>query len=111
MSSGREEVKVFVDRFIDALERLKQRKKPISEAPLNKLRLAVESPSATSIDMKTVVARLVEAGYNADDIKEFMLYAEIIRDIDEWARLKPDIERAVILASLEKLRGAPSHEL
>ena len=105
MSSGHETYEVFVNEFLEALDRLEERKEPITKAPLNELRELVESPGTSSIDASTLIKKLVEAGYNVDDIREFFLDAGIIRDMDEWVRVKMDVERAIILVKIEKMTG------
>ena len=54
--------------------------------------------------------KLVEAGYNVEDIREFFLDAGIIRDMDEWVQMKVDVERAIIMAKLEEMMGGALRE-
>jgi hypothetical protein len=110
MSAGHETFMVFVNEFLEALDRLVERKKPISMAPINKLREMIESPGTASINASILIRSLVDAGYNVDDIREFLLDAGIIRDMDEWVRLKIDVERAIIKAKIEKETGGEFNE-
>ena len=105
MSSGHETFDVFVNEFIEALDRLVERKEPLSMAPINRLKELVESPGTASINASILIKSLVEAGYNVDDIRDFFLDAGIIRDMDEWIRLKMDVERAIIKAKIEREMG------
>jgi len=103
--AGRESIEVFVSDFIEALERLEERKQPLTRAPLNELRELAESPGASSIPISVIVRKLVEAGYNVDDIRGFFLDAGIVRDMDEWVRVKMDVERAIVMVKLEEMTG------
>jgi len=103
--AGREPIEVFVSDFIGALERLEERKPPVTRAPLNELRERAESPGAASIGISMVVRKLVEAGYNVEDIRDFFLDAGIVRDMDEWVRVKMDVERAIVTVKLEEMAG------
>jgi len=107
---GRESIEAFVSEFLAALDRLEERKQPLTRAPLNELREMVESPAASSIQASVIVRKLVEAGYNVEDIREFFLDAGIIRDMDEWMRMKMDVERAIVMVKLEEMMGGSLRE-
>jgi len=107
---GRESIEVFVREFLAALDRLEERKQPLTRAPLNELRERVENPATSSLPASLIVRKLVEAGYNVEDIREFFLDAGIIRDMDEWVQMKVDVERAIIMAKLEEMMGGALRE-
>ena len=44
---GRESIEVFVREFLAALDRLEERKQPLTRAPLNELRERVENPGTS----------------------------------------------------------------
>jgi len=100
-----EEIEVVADQLLAALDALVDRKTPISMAPINRLREQIEAPGTSEVSARAIVRALVEAGYNVDDIRWFFEEAGIVRDADDWVRMKMDVERAVILALIERERG------
>lgn len=96
---------VFADQILDALDKLRDRKQPISDAPLKDIESLVKNPGTSSIKTSYLIEKLIEAGYNIDDIREFFFDAGIIRDTDEWVRLQMDVNRAVITSIIKKKMG------
>lgn len=99
------EFNTFVTKLIEAIDLLVERKEPLTMAPINELKERIQSPTTVRLETSYIIRKLVEAGYNIGDIKDFFLDAGIIRDTDEWIKLKIDVERAIIMTKIEEERG------
>lgn len=100
-----EEFNTFADQILSAIEKLRDKKTPISDAPLKDIENLVRDQGTSSIKTSFLIEKLIDAGYNIEDIREFFFAAGIIRDTDEWVRLHEDVNRAVVMAVIKKKMG------
>jgi len=97
--------RIPIDLLLDALEELVEEKRPISMAPIEELRREIESSATSDISVSKIIHYLVEAGYNINDIKRFMIRSGIVDSMEEWIAVKHDVERAVLMERMRRELG------
>ena len=92
-----EEIYTNADMLMTAINKLLERKgQRLIEAPLRELEKMIKEEAVAEIRLRTIIEKLIQAGCNIEDIKEFLFDAGIITSDKEWARRHVDIERTVI---------------
>ena len=97
-------VDVFVSDLVDALLSVKTDYK-LKGGPISQLIDKLQASGVSSIPMSYVIRLLVEAGCSVECLRDFMLRANIIQSDDDWVQVKPHVERAVLLAKVQLMKG------
>lgn len=88
-----EVVEVFEEQVRRALEALVARKPPKDEKPIQQILYTISTK--TDIAVPDLISKLVMAGYNAEDIFEFLRMAGAVPNTDDWVKYRMAVYRAV----------------
>jgi len=98
------EADIDPDVLLDALDRLVVRKRPLSLAPIEKLKREISAELTTHLSMARLIEALIDAGYGLREIHDFLIDVGIIHDEEEWTRVRP-ILHVVVLQGIARRRA------